>query len=86
MAEAILKYDLNDTDDAIAHMRAVKSLDMALALWEIVHNTKKGIGYTLEGKDYKGESVSNYEVLDMVYERIYEILDEHNIKMDDLII
>ena len=86
MAEAILKYDLNDTDDAMAHMRAVKSLDMALALWEIVYNTKKGIGYTLEGKDYKGESVSNYEVLDMVYERIYEILDEHNIKMDELII
>ena len=86
MAEAILKYDLNDTDDAMAHMRAVKSLDMALALWEIVHNTKKGIGYTLEGKDYKGESVSNYEVLNMVYERIYEILDEHNIKLDDLII
>ena len=85
MAEAILKYDLNDTDDAMAHMRAVKSLDMALALWEIVHNTKKGIGYTLEGKDYKGESVSNYEVLDMVYQRIYEILDEHNIKMDELI-
>jgi hypothetical protein len=85
MAEAILKYDLNDSDDAMAHMRAVKSLDMALALWEIKYNTKKSIAYTLEGKDYKGESISNYEVLDMVYERIYEILDEHNIKMDDLI-
>jgi hypothetical protein len=86
MAEAILKYDLNDTDDAMAHMRAIKSLDMALALWEIRYNTKKSIGYALEGKHLKGESVSNYEVLDMVYERIYEILDEHNIKMDDLII
>ena len=86
MANARLEYDLNDIDDSMAHMRAVKSLDMALALWEIVHNTKKGIGYTLEGKDYKGESVSNYEVLNMVYERIYEILDEHNIKLDDLII
>ena len=32
MAEAILKYDLNDSDDAMAHMRAIKSLDMALAL------------------------------------------------------
>lgn len=85
MANARLEYDLNDIDDSMAHMRAVKSLDMALALWEIVHNTKKGIGYTLEGKDYKGESVSNYEVLNMVYERIYEILDEHNIKLDDLI-
>jgi hypothetical protein len=86
MAKARLEYDLNDTDDAMAHMRAIKSLDMALALWEIRYNTKKSIGYALEGKDLKGESISNYEVLDMVYERIYEILDEHNIKMDDLII
>ena len=81
MAEAILKYDLNDTDDAMAHMRAVKSLDMALALWDITHNTKKNIEWSLESKE-----LNKYEVLDLVYERIYEILDEHNIKLDDLII
>ena len=81
MAEAILKYDLNDSDDAMAHMRAVKSLDMALALWDITHNTKKRIEWSLESKE-----LNKYEVLDLVYERIYEILDEHNIKMDDLII
>jgi hypothetical protein len=81
MAEAILKYDLNDSDDAMAHMRAVKSLDMALALWDITHNTKKSIEWSLEGKE-----LNKYEVLDLVYERIYEIFDEHNIKLDDLII
>ena len=81
MAKAILKYDLNDTDDAMAHMRAVKSLDMALALWDITHNTKKSIEWSLEGKE-----IDKYEVLDIVYEKIYEILEEHNIKMDDLII
>ena len=81
MAEAILKYDLNDSDDAMAHMRAVKSLDMALALWDIPHNTKKSIEWSLESKE-----LNKYEVLDLVYERIYEILDEHNIKLDDLII
>ena len=81
MAEAILKYDLNDTDDAMAHMRAVKSLDMALALWDITHNTKKSIEWSLEGKE-----IDKYEVLDIVYEKIYEILEEHNIKMNDLII
>ena len=81
MAEAILKYDLNDSDDAMAHMRAVKSLDMALALWDITHNTKKGLEWSLEGKE-----IDKYEVLDIVYEKIYEILEEHNIKMDDLII
>ena len=81
MAKAILKYDLNDTDDAMAHMRAVKSLDMALALWDITHNTKKSIEWSLEGKE-----IDKYEVLDIVYEKIYEILEEHNIKMNDLII
>jgi hypothetical protein len=33
MAKAKLVYDLNEPDDVYAHKRAVKSLDMALALW-----------------------------------------------------
>ena len=81
MAEAILKYDLNDMDDAMAHMRAVKSLDMALALWELLNNSKR----TLERAMHEKE-MDKYEALDMVYERIYELMDEHNIKLDDLII
>jgi len=81
MAEAILKYDLNDTDDAMAHMRAIKSLDMALALWELLNNSKR----TLERRMHEKE-MNKYEALDMVYERIYELMDEHNIKLDDLII
>jgi hypothetical protein len=81
MAEAILKYDLNDSDDAMAHMRAIKSLDMALALWELLNNSKR----TLERAMHEKE-MDKYEALDMVYERIYELMDEHNIKLDDLII
>jgi hypothetical protein len=81
MAQAIIKYDLNDVDDSMAHKRAVKSLDMALALWDITHNTKKSLEWGMEGKE-----MDKYEALDMVYEKIYEILDEHNIKLDDLII
>ncbi len=81
MPKAILEYDLNDVDDSMAHKRAVKSLDMALALWEITHNTKKGLEWSMEGKE-----IDKYEALEMVYEKIYEILDENNIKLDDLII
>jgi hypothetical protein len=81
MAKAILEYDLNDTEDKYAHKRAVKSFDMAMALWDITHNTKKSLGWALEGKD-----MSNYAVLEMVFDKIYEILDEHNINTDDLIL
>ena len=80
MAKATLEYDLNDADDAYAHKRAVKSLDLALALWEITHNTKKGLEWSMEGKE-----IDKYEALELVYEKIYEILEEHNIKLDDLI-
>ena len=51
MAKAKIEYDLNDRDDLFAHKRAVKSLDMALVLWEITHNTKKGLEWAMEGKD-----------------------------------
>jgi hypothetical protein len=80
MAQAIIKYDLNDVDDSMAHMRAVKSLDMALALWDITHNTKKSLEWSMEGKE-----MDKYDALEMVFDKIYEILDEHNIKLDDLI-
>jgi hypothetical protein len=80
MAEGILKYDLNDFDDRMAHLRAVKSLDMAIALWDITHNTKKGLEWSMEGKE-----MDKYEALEMVFDKIYEILEEHNIKMDDLV-
>ena len=80
MATGKLEYDLNEPDDIMAHKRAVKSLDMALALWDITHNTKKSLEWGMEGKE-----MDKYEALEMVFDKIYEILEEHNIKMDDLI-
>jgi hypothetical protein len=80
MAKAKLEYDLENGDDIIAHFRAVKSLDMALALWDITHNTKKRLEWSLEGKD-----LDKYDVLELVFEKIHEILNEHDINTDKLI-
>lgn len=80
MAKAILEFDLNDSDDVMAHKRAVKSLDMAVALWEITHNTKKGLEWSLEGKD-----LDKYDTLELIFEKIYEILNDNNINTDELI-
>lgn len=80
MAKATLEFDLNDPDDTMAHLRAVKSTDMALALWEILYNTKKGIEWEIEENKLDG-----YEVLDKVYQKIWDSLDEHGIKIDELI-
>jgi hypothetical protein len=80
MAKATLEFDLNDSDDMIAHLRAVKSLDMAMALWEIVHNTKKGLEWSMENKE-----IDKYDALELVFEKIHEILNDHNIRTDELI-
>jgi len=80
MAKATLEYDLSDPDDDMEHKRAVKSLDMAMALWDIVHNTKKGLEWSMEGKE-----IDKYDALELVYEKIHEILNDHNIITDELI-
>ena len=80
MAKATLEYNLSDPEDAMAHLRAVKSLDMAMALWDIVHNTKKGLEWSMEGKE-----IDKYDALELVYEKIHEILNDHNIITDELI-
>jgi hypothetical protein len=79
MAKAKIEYDLSEIDDVYAHKRAIKSLDMALALWEITHNTKKGLEWSIEGKE-----MDKYDTLEMVFEKIYEILSEHKIDLEDL--
>jgi hypothetical protein len=81
MPQATLKYDLSDPDDFIAHLRAIKSLDMALAIWDIVHNTKKNLHRTIGETD-----LSPDDVIDEVYKKIYEILEDHNIDSEELII
>jgi hypothetical protein len=53
---------------------------MAMALWDIVHNTKKGLEWSMEGKE-----IDKYDALELVFEKIHEILNDHNIITDELI-
>jgi hypothetical protein len=80
MAKGILEFDLSDQSEIIAHKRAVKSFDMAMALWEITHNTKKSLEWSLEGKD-----IDKYETLELVFDKIHQILNENNINTEELI-
>jgi hypothetical protein len=81
MAKGILEFDLNDMDDSRAHLRAVKSLDMALVLWEMAHNTKKGIEYEIEFKE-----LSAYDAVDRIFSKLWEEMNERGINLDELIV
>jgi hypothetical protein len=77
--KAKLEFDLDDMDDKMAHERCVKATDMALVLWEITTNSHRGLtnGYGEEDAYYKG--------VDAVYEKLRELLEEHDINPHNLI-
>lgn len=80
--EAILKFNLSDSSDAMEFKRVNKSLDLSLALWEIMYNTRKKIISELEKDDNQSDK---YDAIEMVYEKLWEILKERNIDLDEII-
>ena len=62
--EAILKFDMNEQDDIIAHKRCIMALDMAVALWKITNLRKD-----FEWEEEQGKLTSEY-VMDMIYQKL----------------
>jgi hypothetical protein len=80
MAKAILEFDLNDPDDIMAHLRAVKALDMALVLWELAYNAKKKIHMAIEF-----DKLDAYDAVDQIFEKLHEEMNERGINLDELV-
>ena len=77
--KAKLEFDLDDFDDKMAHDRCVRATDMALVLWELSTNSYRGLtnGHSEDDSFHKG--------VDAVYEKLRELLEEHNINPHSLI-
>ena len=76
--KARLTFNLDDPDDAIAHLRAVKSLDLVLALGSIQEYLRNKVRYA--------EDDNHLAVLGAVQYKVCEILDGYSIVLDDLVI
>lgn len=61
-----------ETDDPFEIKRLAKSTDMAYFIWELVHNGWRDFKHT----DYDYQKA---------WDKIRELLDEHNINIDDLV-
>jgi hypothetical protein len=68
--KAILEFDLNDQEQYTEHIRCVKSLDMACALFQIQVNLKK----SCEDGD-----------IDTVFEKINDIIEGYDLNTNALI-
>lgn len=79
MATATLTFDLNDPDDRMGHYRCVKSLDMALVIWDIIERQR----YAYNKLDTTDMTVDN--VMEWWNDSITYVLEKNNIVIDDLI-
>jgi len=81
MSKANLTFDLDNRDDRIEFDRMMKSLDMAMALWELDMN-----GYRKFTKYNERQDDAYQEGIEEVFEYIRGLLREHNIDVEQLIV
>jgi len=78
--KAILEFNL--PEDNIEYLATVKALDMANFIFELVYNTKKGLINQLNDSI---TSQFQQDGIEIVFDKIYELLQHHNIEIDELI-
>jgi hypothetical protein len=78
--EATLKFDLNEFDDQVAHMRAIRSLDLCLMINDFEEELRKLVKYSPDSL-----SDEKYQGYVEVRDKFYEILNKHSIDMEKLI-
>lgn len=72
MPKAVLMYNLEDYDDKMSHARAVKALDLVLAIGHIRDRLHHYAKYDTE--------------LHFEQQELFEILDQYGIDLDKLIV
>ena len=76
--KATLEFNLDEQDDQMAHLRALKAINMALALWDMQQYFR--------GKLKHGELDDiAYNALSNAKDTLYEIMNDHSIDLDELI-
>lgn len=78
--EGILKFNLDDQDDQVAHLRAVKALDLAMALWDMDHYLRSK---TKHAPDSMPPEV--YDALLETRDELHRIMSHHSVDLDELI-
>ena len=81
MSTATLTFDLSDGDDRYEFNRITKARDMALMLWELDMN-----GYRKFTKYNERQEAAYQEGIEEVFKHIRDLLQEHQINVEDLIV
>jgi hypothetical protein len=87
MATATLKFDLYNFEDKLEFQRMTSANQMAFFIWDLMLNTKRKLTHEIENSDDDGKMIieAKLEALDLIFQRINEIYDEHDIQIENLI-
>ena len=78
MATAQLTFDLNDPQDEVAHLRALKSLDMALTLWDMDQYLRGQVKYGQLDENVR-------KALDTTRDTLRQLMNNRSIDLDELL-
>ena len=78
--KGILEFDLDERFDVEAHKRAIKSLDLAIALYDMDQYLRAQTKYAPDSMP--GEV---YDALVEARDKLHEIMSERSIDLDELI-
>lgn len=82
MNRVTIKYDLDNKHESVAFERAIRSTDLALILWEILKNRKTAVTNKINSANVE---LSAHDGAELVYDEIYELLQQYEIDIDKLI-
>jgi hypothetical protein len=70
--------EFNFPEDNQEYLITVKANDMANFIFDLVYNSKKSLYANLDDIDIE-------QGIDITFQKIYELLEKHNIDIDELI-
>lgn len=73
--KALLEFDLNDADERLDHLRAIKATDMSIVLFDLAHNFRKKIEFEIESNH-----LNSWDTLELVMEKIWTLIEDYNLK------
>jgi len=80
--KVVYEFDLNNPDDVMGLNRLAKAQDMASAFFEIYHNLQKDCKWEAEALEGDRDASDG---IHLVFQRIADLMDEHGIRVDELI-
>lgn len=72
---AILKFNLNERDEAAAHLRCVRNWELAWALFSVMEEIKK------HNENSEDQMINGSDLM----QSCYEIIQNQNISLDEMV-